>query len=70
MTFPAREVAPRLVNGKIVLGPRKVNCRDASERAMVTLLKSDFAGKSLFPLCLDKATSLRVSLLNQMAFHL
>jgi hypothetical protein len=69
MAFPAREVTPRLINGKVVFRTGQVNRRDAPERTIIGPFQSDFAGQGLALVNLDKAASLRITLLNQIALH-
>jgi hypothetical protein len=69
MAFPAGEIAARLINGKVIFRTGEMNSRDTPQRPLVGSLEGCFAGKG-FPLVhLDVTATLRVSHLNQMAFH-
>jgi hypothetical protein len=70
MTFSTREVTTRLINRKIIFWTGEVNSRNQSKGAVVRLFKRDFAGSSLSSLKLDEATPLRITLFDQIAFHL
>jgi len=69
MAFSTRKITARLVDGKIVFWPGEVNSGNQSKGTVVCLLEGDFASSSLLPLNLDEATPLRISLLDQIAFH-
>jgi len=69
VTFSARKVTTRLIDGEIILRTRKVNSRDQSKGTVIRLLKGDFTSQGLLSLHLRIATSLRISLFNQIAFH-
>jgi hypothetical protein len=58
-----------LIDGKIVFWTGEMNGRDQPKKAVVRLLECGFAGERLPPLDFRKATSLRISLFNQIALH-
>ena len=70
MTFPAGEVTTGLIDGKVVLWTGKMNRINQPEGTVVCLFQGNFTGRKFFPFDLRVATSLRISLLNQAAFHL
>jgi hypothetical protein len=59
-----------LIDGKVVFRARKVNRMDQPEGTAVRLFVGHLTSQGLFPLDLRIATSLRISLLNEIAFHL
>jgi hypothetical protein len=59
-----------LVEREIVFRAGEVNGRDQPEETVICLFEGGFAGKRLPSLDLRKATSLRVSLLNEITFHI
>jgi hypothetical protein len=69
MTFPTREVTTRLIDGEVIFRSREVYGRNEPEEAAICCFESGFAGKKLLSSSLCKATSLRISLLDQIASH-
>jgi hypothetical protein len=69
VAFPTRKIAPGLIDGKIVLGTGELNCGNEPERTAIGLLERGLAGEALPSSNVHGATSLGVSLLNQIAFH-
>jgi len=69
VTFSAREVTTRLIDGEVVFRTRKVNSRDQPEGTVVRLFESGFASQGLSSLDFDETTTLRISLFNQIALH-
>jgi hypothetical protein len=70
MAFPARKIASGLIDGEIVFGTRELNCGDEPEETALCLFERGLAGEDLSLSNINGTTSLRVSLLNQIAFHL
>jgi hypothetical protein len=58
-----------LIDGEVILWTGEMNGRNQSERTGVCLFKRGFTGKCLPSFRFNPATALRISLLNQTAFH-
>jgi hypothetical protein len=70
MTFSAGEGTAGLVDGEVVFRTREMNGGDQPEETVVGLFESRLAGERLPLLDLNKTVSLRISLLDQITFHL
>jgi hypothetical protein len=70
MAFSAGKVTTGLIDRQVIFRTGEVDRRDQSEDAIVRLFESGFAGKRPHLLCLQKTASLRISLPDQIAFHL
>jgi len=70
VAFPTGEIAPGLIDGEIVFRPGKVNRRDQSERTVVCLFESRFAGRGFSFPAIHETTSLGIPLFDQVTFHL
>jgi len=64
MTFPAGKVTTGLIDGKVVLRARQMDSMDEPARTGVSLLECKITGKTLPLLCLNKTTTLRITLLD------
>jgi len=69
VTFSAREITTRLIDGEVIFRTRKMNGGNQPEGTVVCLFEGGFASQGLSSLDLGIATSLRISLFNQIAFH-
>jgi hypothetical protein len=58
-----------LIDGEVTLWTGEMNGRNESEGAVVCLFERGFTGKRLPSFRFNPATPLRISLLNQTAFH-
>jgi hypothetical protein len=70
VTFSAREATTRLIDGEVVFRTRKVNGRDQPEGTVVRLFEGGFASQGLSSFNLRITTSLRISLFNEITFHI
>jgi hypothetical protein len=70
MAFSAGKVTTGLIDRQVIFRAGEVDRRDQSEDAIVRLFEGGFAGKRPHLLGLHKAASLRISLPDQIAFHL
>jgi hypothetical protein len=66
VTLAAREVAARLINGEVVLGPGKVNGLDAPRSSPILLPEGHLTGQSLLTIRLGDTASPCIPLLNQV----
>jgi hypothetical protein len=64
MTFSAGKVTTRLVDGKVILRTREMDCGDEPEGALICLFEGCFTRKGSPPLDLNKTASLGISLLD------
>jgi hypothetical protein len=64
VTFPARKVTTRLIDGEIVFGAGEVNRGDQPEESIFCLFEGGFAGERLISSNLYKTVALWISLFN------
>jgi hypothetical protein len=69
VAFAAREITTRLIDREVIFWTRKMNGGNQPEGTVVCLFEGGFASQGLSSPDLRKATSLRISLFNQIAFH-
>ena len=70
MAFSAGKITTGLIDGQVIFRTGKVDGRDQSQDAIVRPFESGFAGKRPRLFGLHETASLRISLSNQIAFHL
>jgi hypothetical protein len=69
VTFSAREVTTRLIDGEVIFRTRKMNGRNQPEGTVVRLFEGGFASQGLSSFDFNETTTLWISLSNQIALH-
>jgi hypothetical protein len=69
VALPARKTAAGLIDGKVILRTGQMNRGDQAKEAPIRLFESRLAGVKLSSFGLGQATTVGISLLDEITFH-